>query len=90
MPEPRVPLTPDQRRKMGDRLQAARFRKRISLREVAGELGVVVHTVHMWEKGSIPIPESRADLADLLGVPEAKIWREYLTALDGRAALLDQ
>jgi transcriptional regulator with XRE-family HTH domain len=74
---------------MGGRLSAARYRKRISLRDVAREIGVTPGSVDKWERGSIPTPDKRDALAVLLGVKESKVWAEFFAALNARVALLD-
>jgi transcriptional regulator with XRE-family HTH domain len=80
-------ITKKQRRAIGERVQAHRHLARLTLRYVAVEVGgVSTATVAAWEQGIVPEPERRAKLAAVLGVDEAKLYREVYEALAARDA----
>jgi len=55
-----------------ERIQAARKHARISMSEIARQLGVSPQSVRQWERGlTTPRPQRIHDLAVLLGVSEA-------------------
>jgi len=47
----------------------------VTERDVAARLGVDSKTVRSWLEGRRPYPRNRSELADLLGVDQAAIWR---------------
>ncbi|GAA0335760.1 DUF5919 domain-containing protein [Actinoallomurus spadix] len=48
--------------------------------DVATRLGVDVKTVRRWLDGRRPYPRHRSQLADLVGIDQAKIWRAEVPA----------
>ena len=88
MPNGRLPIAPEDRRRMGERFSNARMHARLSMREVAEAVGVTVNAVTQWEHGALPGAEYRASLATLLGIKENKLFAEYFSALaEVKAAL---
>ena len=80
-------LTKKQRKAIGDRVRSAREDlARLTMREVAAEVGVSTTTVFSWEQGTC-VPETaerRAKLADVLGVEERLLFREVYQAIEVR------
>jgi len=73
-----IDLTSAERRRMGDRLRAARNLTDLSLRAVGEKVGLSLTAVGEWERrGYTPPPAAQAILADLYDVPEAVLFAEY-------------
>ena len=87
-----VRLSNREKARMGQRVRAAREVAELGLRQVARQFSVSTSTVSAWERGSVPAPEVRAQLADLYGVSEELLFSEYMvkraTELDEARALL--
>jgi transcriptional regulator with XRE-family HTH domain len=81
-------LSDDNKRAMGERLQAARWVAGLSGRSVAATLGVSPPAVAQWERGTLPGADHRAALAKLYDVDEAVLFAEYEAHLDAARALL--
>jgi transcriptional regulator with XRE-family HTH domain len=72
---------------MGDRLRIARNARDLSVRDVCAALDVSPNTVTQWEHGARPKdPDLRDRVADLYGVPEDVLFREYHSRLAELAA----
>jgi transcriptional regulator with XRE-family HTH domain len=69
-------LDPKERAAMAKRLKAARYTAGLTVRKVAADLGVHVASVTQWESGTVPVPETRAQLAALYHVDEDNLFRE--------------
>lgn len=78
---PRLALSAQERRAMGDRVMACRWAGGLTLAAVAGELGVCVNSIVQWEHGSIPRDDMRVRLAAFYRVEEAALFAEYEDAL---------
>lgn len=59
---------------MNEPLRQALIRARLREDDIAAHLGVDPKTVRRWVNGRVPYPNSRAALADLVGVDEADLW----------------
>lgn len=63
---------------LGDQIKAARKEKRLSLRELASQMGVTVAAVSQWETGvSNPSNKNRAKLATILQIPASDLLEVY-------------
>lgn len=60
--------------RLNEPLRQALIRARLREDDVAERLGVDPKTVRRWLSGRVPYPNSRAALADLVGVDEADLW----------------
>ncbi|MCO5995769.1 XRE family transcriptional regulator [Actinoallomurus rhizosphaericola] len=65
---------------MNEVLRRALAEACLSEQDVAARLGVDVKTVRRWLDGRRPYLRHRSQLADLLGVEQAKIWRAEVPA----------
>jgi transcriptional regulator with XRE-family HTH domain len=79
----------EERMVMGERLRAARFVSEMTIRAVAGKVGVSPHTVQNWERGQVPRdPVARATLCELLKVDETKVFAEYFAKIEEARAVI--
>jgi transcriptional regulator with XRE-family HTH domain len=86
---PNLHLKPEEKAVIAKRLAAARWVAKLSLRDVAAQIGVSVNSITSWEKGAmLPRPEHRERLAALYGLPEAQLFAEYEAHLEGARDLL--
>lgn len=67
-------LRDGRQKRLNEPLRQALIRARLREDDVAAHLGVDPKTVRRWVKGRVPYPNSRAALADLVGVDEADLW----------------
>lgn len=81
-------LNRSEREAMAERLEAARYMAGLSIRGVAAELGVHTASVTQWESGSVPVPETRARLAELYGIEEDVLFPELAARRKAAEALL--
>ncbi|MDT0317919.1 XRE family transcriptional regulator [Streptomyces millisiae] len=63
-------------------LREALTRARLTVVDVAADLGVDPKTVERWIAGRMPHPRSRGRLSALLNVPEAELWPD--TTIPGK------
>lgn len=70
---------------MNEPLRQALIRARLREDDIAARLGVDPKTVRRWLNGRVPYPNSRAALADLVGVDEADLWPDAGGPLIARA-----
>ena len=79
------------RRRMGDRLRAARWSAGLSQRQIGKAVGRSATAARYWEvMGFVPDDaEVRAALATLLGIPERVLFAEYYVLVDEVARLLE-
>ncbi|RCV49828.1 helix-turn-helix domain-containing protein [Marinitenerispora sediminis] len=61
---------------MNDALRQALAASRLTDADVAARVGVDPKTVRRWLAGKTPYPRHRWAVADLLGVPERRLWPE--------------
>lgn len=69
---------------MNEPLRQALIRARLREDDVAAHLGVDPKTVRRWLNGRVPYPNSRAALANLVGVDEADLWPDVGGPLTAR------
>jgi hypothetical protein len=79
-----VSLRYGRRKGLNESLQQALIRARLREDDVAAHLRVDPKTVRRWVNGRVPYPNSRAALADLVGVDEADLWPDAGGPLTGR------
>jgi transcriptional regulator with XRE-family HTH domain len=73
-----IDLSTAERRRMGDRLRAARYAADLPIRAVAVEVGMSYTAVAAWERnGYLPPEHARVTLARLYGLPEVALFAEY-------------
>jgi transcriptional regulator with XRE-family HTH domain len=70
---------------VNEALRQALLRARLREDDIAAHLGVDPKTVRRWLNGRVPYPQSRAAIADLVGVDEADLWPGAGGPLTGRA-----
>jgi transcriptional regulator with XRE-family HTH domain len=70
---------------LNEPLRQALIRARLREDDVAARLDVDPKTVRRWLSGRVPYPNSRAALADLVGVDEADLWPNAGGPLTSRA-----
>lgn len=83
-----IRLSKKDRLQMGARVRAGRDAAGLSIREVAEKMGRAPNAVEGWEHGSLPRPETRAQLAELYGVDERALFIEYHAKVEQARALL--
>lgn len=82
-------LSKADRRAMGDRLKAARNLAGYSARSAALEVPCSTTSIVEWEAGRVlPRPETRARLAELYGVDEARLFAEELARVESMRELI--
>jgi transcriptional regulator with XRE-family HTH domain len=82
----RFPLNKDERAAMGERVQAGRHVAGLTLKAVAEQVGVNVHSVVQWEHGAVPRDEMRAALSVLFEVDRSLLFAEYESKLSAISA----
>ncbi|HWC39643.1 MAG TPA: helix-turn-helix transcriptional regulator [Acidimicrobiales bacterium] len=84
-----IRLTPQERLAFGQRMRAARELAGLSMTKVADETGVAINAVTQWEKtGATPGIALRPVLAELYGVEEDLLFREYAAHMAANRKLL--
>jgi transcriptional regulator with XRE-family HTH domain len=81
-------LSKKDRAAMARRLKAAREMTGKTLRGLAAELDVHVASITQWEAGTVPVPETRARLAEAYGVDEQILFAEIEAKRQEAYALL--
>jgi transcriptional regulator with XRE-family HTH domain len=83
-------LSADERRRMGDRLRAARWAANLTQQQVADAVGRSRTAARYWEReGFLPNdPKIRAALARVLDQPERVLFAEYFAHVDAVTDLL--